>query len=76
MTSPHQNQPRASAPGQPATNQTIDALNSEALSAEQLATALDHLPVTRRHARLLGVTGIGWAWTPWISVLSPSSWLP
>ncbi|MFC6352696.1 MFS transporter [Rothia nasimurium] len=61
MTSLHENQPRASAPGQPATHQTVDALNAEALSAEQLTTALDELPVTRHHARLLGVTGIGWA---------------
>lgn len=33
----------------------------EAMDAEQLTATLDQLPVTRRHARLLGVTGIGWA---------------
>lgn len=61
MTSPHENQLRASAPGQLTTAATADALNTNSLSAEQLTSTLDQLPVTRRHARLLGVTGIGWA---------------
>ncbi|WP_237223802.1 MFS transporter [Rothia nasisuis] len=66
MTSPHQNQPRAAAPGQPTITPTAgalstDSLKTDILSADQLTATLDQLPVTRRHARLLGVTGIGWA---------------
>ena len=45
----------------PQNKPSYQASAPEAMDTEQLTATLDQLPVTRRHARLLGVTGIGWA---------------
>lgn len=45
----------------PQNKPSYQASAPEAMDAEQLTATLDQLPVTRRHARLLGATGIGWA---------------
>lgn len=45
----------------PSHNLPPGTLASTPASTDDLNDRLDQLPVTRRHARLLGVTGIGWA---------------
>lgn len=45
----------------PSHNLPPGTLASTPVSTDDLNDRLDQLPVTRRHARLLGVTGIGWA---------------
>lgn len=45
----------------PSHNLPSGTLASTPASTDDLNDRLDQLPVTRRHARLLGVTGIGWA---------------
>lgn len=45
----------------PQNKPSYQASAPEAMDTEQLTATLAQLPVTRRHARLLGVTGIGWA---------------
>lgn len=45
----------------PSHNLPPGTLATTPASTDDLNDRLDQLPVTRRHARLLGVTGIGWA---------------